>query len=268
MGDRPVWLIGCGNMAGAMLQGWLAAGRSPANFHVIDPGDPDLPGGVDRADGPSESGFGNSVVQLGFKPHMLADIAPDLSGAVGAETIVTSILAGVEIATLRAAFPEARAIVRVMPNMPVALGLGAVGVLGEPDREAATQEIAELLAPLGRIEPLSTEAAINAVTVLAGSGPAFLYRFADSLAGAGAAIGLDAEQSLRLALATIQGAAAMAVEADENPAELAERVASPGGTTRAGLDVLDAGDALSKLLEETLAAAIGRAEEMAAETRG
>lgn len=268
MAAVPVWLIGCGNMAGAMLTGWLASGEPAARFHVIDPAVADLPDGVDHADGPPEGGFGDAVVQLGFKPHMLADIAPGLASAVGPDTIVTSIMAGVEIDTLRTAFPQAGAIVRVMPNMPVAKRRGAIGVLGEGEMKAATDTIVDLLRPLGQVELLPNEAAINAVTVLSGSGPAFLYRFADALAEAGEAIGLEKEQALRLALATIEGAATLVSDAEESPGQLAERVASPDGTTRAGLDILDADNALKKLVEETLAAAIRRAEEMAAETRG
>ena len=265
MAERPIWLIGCGNMAGAMLTGWLAAGHDPSMFRVIDPATPILPEGVQLFDGPPAGGFGPSVVQLGFKPHMLADVAPGLASSVTSETIVTSIMAGVEIASLRAAFPDAEAIVRIMPNMAVAMGKGAIGFV--PEQNYSPTEIENFLAPLGQVEQIINEAQLNAVTVLSGSGPAFFYRFVDALAEAGGAIGLDPAQALRMALATAEGAAALAVSSNESPGELAERVASPGGTTRAGLDILDQDAALKQLVEETLSAAMRRAEEMARETR-
>jgi len=105
------------------------------------------------------------------------------------------------------------------------------------------------------------------VTALAGSGPAFLFRFIDALAGAGASAGLAPDQATRLALATVGGAAALAQQAGESPGALADRVASPGGSTRRGLDVLDKDSALAALLRETLTAAIARNREMAATAR-
>lgn len=265
MSERPIWLIGCGNMAGAMLTGWLAAGIDPSRFRVIDPATPALPEGVELFDGPPSDGFGESVIQLGFKPHMLADIAPGLMSSVGSETLLTSIMAGVEISSMRAAFPDAEAIIRVMPNMAVALGKGAIGIVPEAGRSVAGIE--ELLAPLGQVERIIDEAQLNAVTVLSGSGPAFFYRFVDALAEAGVAIGLEPAQALRLALTTADGASALAASSDESPGDLAERVASPGGTTRAGLNILDHDQALKKLVAATLDTAMRRAEEMACEVR-
>lgn len=268
MAERPVWLIGCGNMAGAMLAGWLAAGEDPGRFHVIDPGAPDLPEGVSRVENAPAVGFGAAIVQLGVKPHMLSDIASQIGEAVGPQTVLTSIMAGVEIASLRRAFPDAAEIFRTMPNLPVALGKGAIGLLPERESGSLDAEIVELLTPLGAVERLATEAALGAVTVLSGSGPAFLYRFADALAAAGEAAGLDRKQALRLAIATVEGASALAARSDESPGALADRVASPGGTTRAGLDILDRDAGLETLIRETIDAAVRRAEEMAEEARG
>jgi pyrroline-5-carboxylate reductase len=111
-------------------------------------------------------------------------------------------------------------------------------------------------------------ARFDAASALSGCGPAFLFRFVDALAHAGAALGLAEDQAARLALATVEGASLLAAGAGESPAILADRVASPGGMTREGLNVLDRDSALDRLLHETLAAAIRRAEEMAAAARG
>jgi pyrroline-5-carboxylate reductase len=267
MTGRPIWLIGCGNMAGAMLGGWIGAGEAPGRFHVIDPSNPGLPEGVNRHDGPPDCGFGDAIVQLGFKPQMLGDIAPGHAGAVGPETTLTSILAGVELASLRAAFPHAGAIVRVMPNMPVAIGKGAVGLVAEDRTAPGVEEIGALAGKLGTAEWVADEALIHVLTALVGSGPAFVYRYIDALARGGEALGLDADVSRRLSLAMAEGAAALAAGSDESPAALAERVASPGGTTRKGLDVLDAGEALVGVTGAALAAATARAREMAEEAK-
>jgi pyrroline-5-carboxylate reductase len=123
------------------------------------------------------------------------------------------------------------------------------------------------MAPLGLTEWVDATQ-FDAVTALAGSGPAFVYRFIDALAEAGAAIGIPADQALRLALATVEGGALLAARSSDTPAALADKVASPGGSTRKGLDVLDADAALVKLLTATLDAAERRNAEMAAAARG
>jgi pyrroline-5-carboxylate reductase len=152
--------------------------------------------------------------------------------------------------------------VRVLPNLPVAIGKGVVALHGQQDAPIKT-----LMTPLGLVEWIANEGDFDAVTALAGSGPAFLYRFIDALAQAGAATGLPADQAQRLALATVEGAALLAAASNVSPAELAERVASKGGSTRKGLDVLDADHALVGLLTDTLAAATARNAEMGAANR-
>lgn len=263
----PVWLIGCGNMAGAMLRGWIDAGEDPARFHVVNRSPRPLPDGVIREGAPPEGGFGSAIVQLGVKPQMLDEVAPDLAPLVGPATALVSILAGVETASLRRRFPDAATVVRAMPNMPVALRKGAVGLTGEDAGHPLAKEMLRLAAELGTAEWIADEALFDVVTALSGSGPAFLYRFVDALARGGAALGLDRDQALRLAIATVEGAAAQAAAADEDPRALADRVASPGGSTRKGLDVLDADGALDRLLLDTLEAARRRNAEMAAAAR-
>lgn len=117
--------------------------------------------------------------------------------------------------------------------------------------------------PLGTPVWIEDESQMDAVTALAGSGPAFVYRFIDAMAKGGVAAGLPEDTSARLALATVEGAARLAAESSASPSTLARRVTSPGGTTAAGLAVLDAEDGLSKLVEETLKAARDRGRELA-----
>lgn len=266
--EGPLWLVGAGNMGGAMLRGWLAAGVDPAQVTVIDPGAKDLPGGVLVLPSPPPDGAAPTVVVLAVKPQMLDVVAPDLASALEPETLLISILAGVEIASLRARFPHPRGVVRVMPNTPVAIGKGVMALHGDGLTTDAAALAARLTAPLGLVEWIEREEQFDAVTALSGCGPAFLFRFIDAMADAGAALGLPADQAARLAAATVEGAALLAARSDETPAQLADRVASPGGSTREGLNVLDEDQAIRRLLARTLGAAARRNAEMAAAARG
>jgi len=254
-----IWLIGCGNMAGAMLSRWLATGLDPARITVVDPGLPRLGVRV-LSSVPDEPP--PDLLMLGVKPQMLADVAPGLQAA-SSSAMLLSILAGTTTRTLRSLFPAARAVLRIMPNLPVAIGKGVVGLHGDlsrADRDAATA----LMDPLGLVEWIAEEAHFDAVTALSGSGPAFVYRYIDALAQGGAALGLPADQAARLARATVEGAAVLAAQSDTSPSALADRVASKGGSTRMGLDVLDRDYALVRLAAGALAAAEARNRELAA----
>jgi len=263
---NSIWLIGCGNMAGAVLKRWVESDSvDPAGVTVIDPGTPKLPRGVRHVTALPGDGTPEAVM-IGVKPQMLDDIAPTLAPRIAGVKLLLSILAGVEVASLRKRF-EAGAIVRVMPNLPVALGHGAVGLHGADPQSDAGRAATALMAPLGTVEWIADEGLFDAVTALSGSGPGFVYRFIDALAEAGAAIGLPADQALRLATATVEGSAMMAANAEATPAELADRVASKGGSTREGLNVLDRDDALRTLLTATLTAARDRNVELAAAAR-
>jgi pyrroline-5-carboxylate reductase len=255
----PIWLIGAGNMGGAMLKGWLGAGVAAEAIIVIDPHATSLPMGIVRHDQPPAGQA--AVMVLAVKPQMLEQVAPSLRPAIGPDTLLISILAGVETPTLARHFPEHHAIVRAMPNLPALIGQGVTGLFSAD--AAAVDEARALLAPLGAVEHLADEQLFDALTALSGCGPAFLFRFVDALAGAGERLGLPAEQAMRLALDTVAGSAAMAVQSAENVRLLADRVASPGGVTREGLNVLDQDAALGRLLDATLAAAHARSRELA-----
>ena len=262
----PFWLVGCGNMAGAMLQGWLAKGVDPSRITVIRPSGAPVASGIRVLKVLPEDEV-PALVMLGVKPQKLDAVAPGLARAIDPATILISILAGVDQAALRARFAAPRTIVRAMPNTPVAINKGAVALFSDSDDAAARTLVAHLMALLGTAEWIEDESRFDLVTALSGSGPAFLFRFVDALAEAAAELGLPADQAARLALATVEGAAALAARADESPAVLADRVASPGGSTRKGLDVLDADKRLVGLLRETLQASVARNREMAAAAR-
>ncbi|RZL55681.1 MAG: pyrroline-5-carboxylate reductase, partial [Sphingomonas sp.] len=246
-------MVGAGNMGGAMLRRWLAAGLSPADVTVVSPSGRAMPDGIRVVPAVPDAGEGGfDVILLGLKPQQLA-LLRDGPLAGHAPRVLVSILAGVEEATL-ATLCKADAVVRAMPNLPVAIGQGVVALFSTAADDAARAELTEWMRPLGLVEWIADEARFDDVTALAGCGPGFVFRFADALAQAGTALGLPQDQAARLALATLAGSASMAAEADVTPATLADRVASPGGSTREGLNVLDRDDRLVTLLTETLAA--------------
>ncbi|HEY0624703.1 pyrroline-5-carboxylate reductase [Sphingomonas sp.] len=262
---KTLWLIGCGNMAGAMLRRWVAAGTvRGADVFVLNRREQGLPEGV-RQGRVLPDGALPDAVMLGVKPQQIDEVAGQAAGRIARVPLLVSILAGVEENVLAARFGAA-AIVRAMPNLPVEIGKGVVALHSDGAGADARTAAQALMAPLGLVEWVEA-ARFDAVAALAGSGPAFVYRFIDSLAAAGAEIGLPAEQALRLALATVEGGALLAAQAADAPAVLADKVASPGGSTREGLNRLDKDGALQQLLVETLAASVRRNREMAAEAR-
>lgn len=260
---RSLWLIGAGNMGGAMLVRWIAAGLDPASVTVVDPGNPTLPPGVRHLASPPVEAAPEAIV-LAVKPQMLDAVAPTIAGIN--PPLLVSILAGVEEAALAQRLASG-AIVRAMPNLPVAIGQGVTALHAGTAAADARETATALCRPLGAVEWIDDERLFDAVTALSGCGPGFVFRFVDALAQAGAALGLPADQAARLARATVSGAGAMAAASDESPAVLADRVASPGGSTREGLNVLDQDAALVTLLGRTLAAAARRNAELAAAAR-
>lgn len=263
----PFWLIGCGNMAGAMLERWLGAGIDKRKVTVVRPSGRPVADGVRVLTAVPEDEV-PALVLLGVKPQKLGEVWPVVAPILDSATILVSILAGVELATLRRHFPAPSTIVRAMPNTPVRLGKGVVDLHSDSGDEDARKVIGQLMAPLGRAEWFADEPSFALAGHLTGAGPAFLYRFIDALAAAAATLGLPPLQAARLAATMVEGAASLAAGSDETPADLARRVASPGGTTEAGLEVLDTHDALCQLLLRTLEASRRRGAEMAEASRG
>lgn len=260
---RRLWLVGCGAMGGAMLGRWIESGTLAAgDVFVVNRGDRALPEGVAQGRSLPEGPLPDAVL-LAVKPQQLDAAAVAHAGRLAGVPLILSILAGVETQAIAARF-AAGAVVRAMPNLPVALGKGVVA-LDAPGASNEARAAAEtLMRPLGLVEWVER---FDLVTALAGSGPAFLYRFVDALGAAATRLGLPADQAARLALATVEGAAALAVSASLSPGALADQVASPGGSTRKGLDVLDHDQALIELLVATLRASEARNLEMAAAAR-
>jgi pyrroline-5-carboxylate reductase len=260
------WFVGCGNMAGAMVAGWRKAGVDLSEAVAVRPSGTPVEGVhtvTELPDGPPPK-----LAVLGFKPQKLDEIAPALVSRFGPTTVVVSLLAGAEAASLRVRFPHVRAIIRAMPNLPVSERMGVTALYSEDADNALREEIGGFIGLLGLVHWCGEEAELGAVGSVAGSGPAFVARFITALATAGEGLGLTPALSLDLTLRTVAGTAAMAQASGEDMGSIARRVASPRGTTEAGLAVLDDDDVLNRLLAETLAASQRRGRELAAAARG
>lgn len=255
--------IGCGNMGQAMVAGWLLAGENAASFTAVRPSGTPVPG-IRTVRSIGEADLIPDRIILGFKPQQLRALAPEIGNWVTSRTTVISILAGADMATLQGLFPQARAIVRVMPNLPVAVRRGVLPLLcSEP---ALQPELQPWFSMLGFAPWCASEAEFGAIGFVAGSTPAYVARFIAAFAAAGEGRGLDPGLALTAAREAVLGSAWLAASNGEPMAELARRVTSPKGTTEAGLKVLDA--ELPGLIDRTLAAAAARSAELAAETRG
>ena len=260
----PTWLVGCGNMAGAMVEGWRSAGVDLGPATVIRPSGTAVEG-ARTVRSPGEAGAPPRLALLGFKPQKLDQVAKQLAPRLSAQTVVVSILAGVEAASLRARFPGAKAIVRVMPNLPVSVRRGVLALYSEDADDGLRQQLSSLFSVLGYTAWTASEAELAAIGSVAGAGPAYAARFIAALAKAGEARGLAPEVARAAAVETVFGTAWLAA-ADAAPLDsIVERVASPNGTTEAGLAVLD--PELDALVARTIEAAAKRGAELAADAR-
>jgi pyrroline-5-carboxylate reductase len=232
-------------MATALAQGLVRAEMvAPASILASDPSD--AARGAFARDIPGSNVLGNNrpvvsqadVVLLAVKPQKMSDVLADIRDAIRAEALVVSIAAGITLERLTAGLPPRQRIVRVMPNTPALIGQGASAYsLGEFASAADGELVAKLLSAVG-VAFQVPEAMLDAVTGLSGSGPAFVYSMIEALTRGGTAAGIPAELASELAARTVAGAAQMVLVTGETPAVLRDRVTSPGGTTLAGLAVL------------------------------
>jgi len=264
---QPTWFIGCGNMGGAILDGWRAAGVDVSGLTVIRPSGAAI-GDVRVVTSFASAGTPPKLVVLAFKPQKLDEIAPQLRSWLTAKTVVISLLAGVEAASLRERFPGVAAIVRAIPNLPVAIRRGVIGLYSLDADDKLAKQLGELFVTLGFAAWMADEAKLAALGSVAGAGPAYVARFIDALTKAGEKRGLSREIASTIARETVLGTAWMAAVSGEDMKSIAKRVASPKGTTEAGLKVLDHDKVLEELIAVAIEAAAQRAEELANAAKG
>jgi pyrroline-5-carboxylate reductase len=264
-----VVLVGCGNMGGAMLKGWLKAGVPPEKIVGLDPKPPqDMALFLAQHNimmNPSLADIHDAqVVILAVKPQLMAQVLPGLLPLMAAKPVVLSIAAGKTIAGIEQALGSGTAVIRAMPNTPAAIGRGITGMVGNPHVSPEQFNLAEaLLSSTGEVLRVKDEQAIDFVTAVSGSGPAYVFYLAECMAAAGEKLGLPTDLAMRLARATVSGSGELLQQSDLDAATLRQNVTSPNGTTYAALQVLMADDGLKPLLEKAIAAAAKRAGELA-----
>jgi len=263
---QPTWFVGCGNMGGAILDGWRMGGLDLGAVTVIRPSGK-LVEGTRTVTRLAEAGTPPKLAVLAFKPQKLDEIAPELRKFLSAKTIVVSLLAGVEAASLRQRFPGVGSIVRAMPNLPVAVRRGVTGLYSPDADEQVETELNNLFSALGFAMWMIDESKLAALGSVAGAGPAYVARFIAALTKAGRKRGLSEEIAATIARETVLGTGWMAATTGENMESIARRVASPKGTTEAGLAVMDADNALDVLVSRTIEAAARRGAELAEEAK-
>lgn len=272
---RPLVLVGAGKMGGAMLQGWLAKGLPDGAVHVIDPGLDEAQSQTLRDQGVAVHGVPDEVptpalLMLAIKPQMMEKVLPGLAAFAGrsdaADMIVLSVAAGTTIATLSATFGSDAMVIRAMPNTPALVGRGVTALFpAYPLSDERKSFIADLMAAIGTVVWVDSEAAINVVTAVSGSGPAYVFHLVEAMAAAGKKLGLPEDVAMILARETVAGAGELLHQSSDSAETLRVNVTSPKGTTAAGLDVLMAEDGLPPLIEKTIRAAHRRAIELGLE---
>ncbi|MBI1393685.1 MAG: pyrroline-5-carboxylate reductase [Alphaproteobacteria bacterium] len=244
-------------MGGAMLRRWV--GLDELAVTVVDPVAAPIDGATmvrrvdDLPDAPAD------ILVIAVKPQMIDQLAPDYAARVAPDGVVASIAAGASIGSIARHFNKAR-IVRAMPNLPAQIGMGVTAVYSDDAlSDAQRRTLDALFGAVGEAVWVQSEDMIDRFTAVAGSGPGYVFEFARVYVAAAEAMGFTPADARRIVLATVQGAAAMALGADDSLEDLRNAVTSKRGTTEAGLNALRQDGALEDLLKATVEAAYARA---------
>jgi pyrroline-5-carboxylate reductase len=260
-------LVGAGKMGSAMLDGWLARGLHPKKLVVIEPQLGKAVKALARRGvtlNPKGKAAAASAIVIAVKPQTASDAVPPLGAYAGKNTLVLSIMAGRTIGFLETSLPPGAAIVRAMPNTPAAIGRGIAVACPNARVSARQRKLAgDLLAAIGKVEWVTDETLMDAVTALSGSGPAYVFLLAEAMTKAGIAAGLPAALAGRLVRETVAGSSELLHRSDLDAATLRQNVTSPGGTTAAALEVLMGPDGFDALLTRAIAAATRRSRQLA-----
>jgi pyrroline-5-carboxylate reductase len=267
---RRIAFLGAGNMGRALIEGLLRSGTRPEQLAVGESSPAAREAlarelGVSAVPDNREAIAGASIVVLAVKPQAAAAVLAPLAGTLAAaRPLLISVAAGVRVAALESWCARAVPVVRAMPNRPALIGAGATGLYAAAGVGAALRASAEqVLQAVGEVAWVPTEDALDVVTALSGSGPAYFFLLAELMAEAAEQLGLEAATARRLAAATLYGSGLLAQSADRDLAQLREAVTSPGGTTEAALTALAAAN-LRDTVRQALAAAAQRSRELAA----
>jgi len=245
--DKKVGFLGAGNMGEAIIKGLLQAGLVPASSIAATDARPDRLEQMTKQYGIRAAASNTTLVAeadlviLAVKPQIMGAVLKEIAGAVDRSKLLISVAAGVPVASLRDGLGRPARLIRVMPNTPALVLEGATAIARADGLEAGDLETAqELFGAVGRVVVLD-EDALDAVTGLSGSGPAYVAIVIESLADGGVKMGLDRATAMILAAQTVLGSAKLIIETGTHPGQLKDMVSSPGGTTIAGIAALEEG---------------------------
>lgn len=256
-------------MGGALLDGWLESGLiTPRKLAILDP----APGpqaiyaierGAKHITRVEDIPKSVQTVLLAIKPQMFSTLGPEIGAVLPVNAMIVSILAGTSLRSLNTAF-DGRVVIRTMPNTPAAIGAGISAIYADPNIAAEKiDEVENLLKPGGKVVRVESEAALNAVTAISGSGPAYVFHLVEALEAGAKDLGLPDDVAAQLARETIIGSAKLLEASEETPEVLRKNVTSPNGTTQAALDVLMGEDGgLSRMMILTVRAAFTKAKKL------
>ncbi len=268
LSETRIAFVGGGNMARSLVAGLIADGHVPAALTVSDPL-ADVRAhlaktyDVRTTDSNTDAVAAAQVVVLAVKPQLAPGVCRALAGQLPRPApLIISVMAGVAEASICAWLGAETPLVRTMPNTPVLVKSGAIGLHANAATTPAQRNLAEeILRAGGLTRWVEREAQLDVVTAVSGGGPAYFFLLMEALEEAAVAEGLDAEAARLLSIQTALGAARMAMESNESPRQLRQRVTSPGGTTERALALLTEGG-LEPLVARAVAAARARAEEL------
>ena len=262
-------VIGAGNMAEAIVRGLLANGvLQPSQIIAADvsPARRELFADqlrIPTVKDPAVVASQSRLLLLCVKPQQAAEALHGLGRVTDQQTLIISIMAGISTAFIEKQFGEQHPwrIIRAMPNTPMLIGEGIVGVcLGKHAQADDLVEAKKIFSPTASIVEV-TESLMDAVTAMSGSGPAYFFYFVEHMIQAGESLGLSAEQSRQLAIQTAVGAAKMLAQGKDSPQELRRKVTSPGGTTEAALTYLE-NQKVGEIFQKAIAAAERRGNQL------
>lgn len=264
MSNQHWTFIGAGNMAGSLVGGLVASGISASDITVVDINAEacaalEAKFGINSTNSVADIGMGASAV-IAVKPNIVETVCRELAAAK--PELLISVAAGVRADSMGEWVGTDTPIIRCMPNTPSLLGLGATALFANALCETSHKEQAQtLLSTAGITQWVDNEAALDAVTALSGSGPAYFFYLIEHMANAAIELGLDADFAREFAIETAFGAASMARAKEYPPSVLRENVTSKGGTTAAALAVFDE-QALNDIVQKAMQAANDRAIEL------
>lgn len=269
--NKKISFIGGGNMAQALISGLVGCGIKPNLITVADPSSDAREqlaakglNTVDPMADPKSAVIGADIVVLAVKPQMMKVVVSAFADVLDNQLVI-SVAAGLSTDLLSNMLGGYGNIVRAMPNTPSMIQMGATGLYGTDNISAKQKQLATaVMEASGLVMWVDDEEHMHAVTAVSGSAPAYMFYFIESMVDGAVALGLDKEQASALAMQTMLGAAKMAMDSDDAPAELRRKVTSPNGTTQAAVESMQANE-IGRQISEAMQACYDRSQALSEE---